>query len=84
MEAYLAVSAPICNSALQHSSGSSEKDNVAAQNPEKLAELQKRANELAAIMVKPLLLETEIKMMLQRLAMPPSLPGEEFEFNEEQ
>jgi arylsulfatase A-like enzyme len=62
----------------------SEKNNLAAQNPEKVAELQKRANELAAVMVKPLLLETEIKMMMLRLAMPPSLPGEEFEFNEEQ
>ena len=62
----------------------SEKNNLAAQNPEKVIELQKRANELAAVMVKPLLLETEVKMMLQRLAMPPSLPGEEFEFNGEQ
>lgn len=62
----------------------SEKNNLAVQNPEKVAELQKRANELAAVMVKPLLLETEVKMMMQRLAMPPSLPGEEFEFNEEQ
>jgi len=62
----------------------SEKTNLAAQNPEKVAELQKRANELAAVMVKPLLLETEFKAMLQRLAMPPALPGEEFEFDEEQ
>jgi arylsulfatase A-like enzyme len=62
----------------------SEKNNVAAQHPEEVAELQKRANELAATMVKPLLLEAEVKAMLQRLAMPPSLPGEEFEFNEEQ
>jgi arylsulfatase A-like enzyme len=62
----------------------SEKNNLAVQNPEKVIELQKRANELAAAMVKPLLLETEVKMMMQRLAMPPSLPGEEFEFNEEQ
>jgi arylsulfatase A-like enzyme len=60
-----------------------EKNNLAAQNPEKVAELQKRANELAATMVKPLLLETEFKAMLQRLGMPPALPGEEFEFNEE-
>jgi arylsulfatase A-like enzyme len=62
----------------------SEKNNLAAQNPEQVAALQKRANELAAIMVKPLLLETEIKAMMKRLAMPPALPGEEFEFNEEQ
>jgi arylsulfatase A-like enzyme len=62
----------------------SEKNNLAAQNPDRVAALQKRANELAAEMVKPLLLETEIKAMMQRLAMPPALPGEEFEFNEEQ
>jgi arylsulfatase A-like enzyme len=62
----------------------SEKNNLAGQNPEKVAELQKRANELAAVMVKPLLLETEIKAMMKRLAMPPALPDEEFEFNEEQ
>ena len=62
----------------------SEKTNLAAQNPEKVAELQKRVNELAAVMVKPLLLETEFKAMLQRLAVPPALPGEEFEFGEEQ
>ena len=30
-----------------------EKNNVAAQNPDKVAELQKRANELAAVQVKP-------------------------------
>jgi hypothetical protein len=46
--------------------------------------LQKRTNELAAVMVKPLLLEAEFKAMLQRLAMPPALPGEEYEFDEEQ
>jgi arylsulfatase A-like enzyme len=62
----------------------SEKNNLAAQNPEQVAALQKRANELAAIMVKPLLLEAEINSMMKRLAMPPALPGEEFEFNEEQ
>ncbi len=61
----------------------SEKNNLAARNPEKVAELQKRANELAATMVKPLFLETEFKALLQRLGMPPALPGEEFEFNEE-
>jgi arylsulfatase A-like enzyme len=62
----------------------SEKSNLAAQNPEKVAELQKRANELAAVMVKPLLLEAEFKALLNRLAMPPALPGEDFDFNEEQ
>jgi hypothetical protein len=46
--------------------------------------LQKRANDLAAAGVKSQLLEIEIKSVLQRLAMPLALPGEELEFNEEQ
>jgi arylsulfatase A-like enzyme len=61
----------------------SEKNNLAAENPEKVAELQKRADELASVMVKPLFLEAEFKALLQRLGLPPALPGEEFEFNEE-
>ncbi len=48
-----------------------------------VAVLQKRANELAAQMVKPLLLEMEMKAMMQRLHLPPALPGEECEFNGE-
>ena len=59
-------------------------NNLAAQTPEKVVELEHRANELAATMAKPLFLETEFKALLQRLGMPPALPDEEFEFNEEQ
>jgi len=62
----------------------SEKYDVAAQNPDEVLQLQKRANSLADQQVKPLLLEAEIKAILERLHMPPALPGEEFEFNEEQ
>lgn len=62
----------------------SEKNNLAAENPEKVAGLQQRANELAATAAKPLLLETEFQAMLKRLRAPAALPGEEFEFNEEQ
>jgi arylsulfatase A-like enzyme len=62
----------------------SEKNDLAAAKPEKVAQLQKRANELAATMVKPLLLQTEMPAMLKRIAMPPALPGEDFEFNQEQ
>ena len=42
-----------------------------------------RANELAAAMAKPLLLETEFGAMRKRLALPPALPGQEMMFNEE-
>jgi len=61
----------------------SEKHDVAAQNPEKVVELQKRANELAAAMAKPMLLEVEFGAIRRRLALPPALPAEEFEFNAE-
>jgi arylsulfatase A-like enzyme len=62
----------------------SEKNDLASKYPEKVAELQKRANDLAATAVKPLLLEVSFKALLDGLHMPPALPGEEFEFNEEQ
>ena len=55
----------------------SEKDNVAGANTDKVVALQKRANELAATMVKPLLLETEFKAMKERLKLPPALPNDE-------
>ena len=58
------------------------KSNVAAANPDKVAALQKRANELAATMAKPLPLQTEFGAMLERLHMPPALPGDEASFNE--
>jgi arylsulfatase A-like enzyme len=61
----------------------SEKDNLAAQHPDKVAALQKRIDELAATATKSMLLETEFKAMLQRLAMPPALPGHEFDFDGE-
>ncbi len=51
-----------------------ERTNLARQNPEKVAALQKRAGELAATMAKPLLLQTELKAVFDRLAMPPALP----------
>ena len=61
----------------------SEKNNVAAQNPDKVAELQKRADELAAVQVKPLLLQTEFQEFRKRLAVPPALPGEDFQLEDE-
>jgi arylsulfatase A-like enzyme len=54
----------------------SEKDNVAAANPETVATLQRRANELAAGMVPPLMLQAEFKAMKQRMSLPPALPDE--------
>jgi len=60
-----------------------EKNDLSAQNPAKVAELQKRANELAAAQAKPLVLLTEFKAMQERLKLPPALPGEELEFDQE-
>ena len=61
----------------------SEKNNVAAANPDQVAVLKRRANELAATMEKPLLLQAEFGAMRERLHLPPALPGEEASFNEE-
>jgi len=62
----------------------SEKANLAAQNPDKVAALQKRADELAASAAKAMFLETEFQALLKRVAAPAAFPDEEFEFNEEQ
>ena len=61
-----------------------EKNNLAAQYPDKVAELQKRANELAKIQTKPFLLQIEFGEFRKRLAVPPALPGEEFQLEFEQ
>jgi arylsulfatase A-like enzyme len=61
----------------------SEKTNLAAQNPERVAALQKRVNELAAGAVPPLFLQAEFKAMLERIKLPPAFPGEEFDFSSE-
>jgi arylsulfatase A-like enzyme len=61
----------------------SEKNNLAEAHPDKVAALMKRINELARDMAKSPLLQKEFQEMTKRLAMPPALPGEEFEFNQE-
>lgn len=62
----------------------SEKTNLAEQYPDRVAELQKRANALAATMAKPLFLETEFEALRKRLSLPPALPGDELQFDDEQ
>ncbi len=59
-----------------------ETKNLAAENPDKVAALEKRANELAAVMAKPLLLVTEFNALRERLHVPPALPGEDFVIEE--
>jgi arylsulfatase A-like enzyme len=61
----------------------SEKNNLAAQNPDQVAVLKKRANELAAVQVKPILLQLEFEGFRKRLAIPPALPGDDFQMDEE-
>ena len=60
-----------------------EATNLAAANPDKVAALRKRANELAGQAEKPLMLVTEFEAMRKRLHMPPALPGDEMSFNDE-
>jgi arylsulfatase A-like enzyme len=62
----------------------SEKSNLATENSETVAKLQKRANELAATMVEPMLLQREFAAMRERLHLPPALPNEENSFNEDE
>jgi len=54
----------------------SEKDNVAAANPDRVAALQQRVNELAASMIPPLMLGTQFKAMKSRVSLPPALPDD--------
>jgi arylsulfatase A-like enzyme len=61
----------------------SEKRNLAAQNPATVAELQKRINDLAAAMAKPLYLQTEFRALRERLHMPPAIAGDELQFDGE-
>ena len=61
----------------------SERNNLAADNPDKVVTLKKRANELATTMAKSPLLQAEFQALRVRLAMPPALPNEELDFNEE-
>jgi hypothetical protein len=60
----------------------SERNNVAAKHPEKVAALQDRVHELAATMVKPMFLEAEFQAVRERAGMPPAFPAEYLEFNE--
>lgn len=60
----------------------SEKNNVAAEHPDRVAALQKRANELASGMAKSMLLNTEFEALMHRMHLPPALPGDEFQLVE--
>ena len=59
----------------------SETNNIAAEHPDIVASLQKRSNELASQMVKPLLLQAEFSAMQKRLHLPPALPGDDYQFD---
>lgn len=54
----------------------SETQNVAAENPQTVTVLENRANQLAAEAQKPILLEIEIKNILERMHLSPTLPGD--------
>jgi arylsulfatase A-like enzyme len=54
----------------------SETKNLAAENSEKVSVLQKRINELAGQAEKPILLQIEVKNMIDRMHLSPALPSE--------
>jgi arylsulfatase A-like enzyme len=60
-----------------------EKNNVAAEHPEIVAALQKRAQELAAAGAKPLFIEEGFGQIVRWSQLPPAFPGEELEFDQE-
>jgi arylsulfatase A-like enzyme len=62
----------------------SESTNLAAEQPEKVAELQKRINELAREAEKPILLQIEVKNILERMHLSPALPDDLESLNAEQ
>ena len=61
----------------------SEKNNVAAEHPEKVAGLQKRIEELASGSAKPLFLLEQFKAMQKGLQGEPALPNEDAYYEEE-
>jgi arylsulfatase A-like enzyme len=61
----------------------SEKNNVAAEHPDKVARLQKRIEELAKTSTKPLFLVEQFKAMQKGLKGEPALPNEEAYYEEE-
>ncbi|HEY2775266.1 MAG TPA: arylsulfatase [Candidatus Binatia bacterium] len=61
----------------------SEKNNLAASYPNKVAALEQRANELAASGVPSTLLKIEFGELTKRLKAPPALPGEDFDLDQE-
>lgn len=54
----------------------SETTNLDAEQPEKVTELQRRINELAAEAEKPMLLQIEVKNILDRMHLSPALPDD--------
>jgi arylsulfatase A-like enzyme len=59
----------------------SEKNDVAAQHPDKVAELQKRIQEIAKQSAKPLFLVDTMKSYKSKPAAPPALPDDDAYFN---
>jgi arylsulfatase A-like enzyme len=62
----------------------SEKNNVSAEHPDKVAELQKRIEELARGSAKPLFLVEQFKAMQKGLQGEPALPNEDAYYETEQ
>ena len=54
-----------------------EKNSLADANPEKVAALQKRANDLAQGAAKPLFLMEQMKVVMKNMQGQPVLPGED-------
>ena len=60
-----------------------EKNNVAAEHPDKVVQLQKRIEELAKASTKPLFLVEQFRAMQKGLKGEPALPNEDAYYEEE-
>ena len=54
----------------------SETKNQATEQPERVVALERRVNELAGQAEKPILLQIEVKNILERMHLSPALPNE--------
>jgi arylsulfatase A-like enzyme len=61
----------------------SESQNLAEANPQKVAAMQGRINELAAGAAKSLLLESGFRSLVNEFHLPPAFPGEELNLSQE-
>ena len=77
MEAGLANATSLQRGTLQPGQRPYEKNNLASAEPDKVAALQQRVNDLSKSAAKPLFLVDQMKVIMKNMKGQPVLPGEE-------